>query len=152
MQVRNQLSPIQEKWIAALEGGYFKQNTGGHLYDNQCYCCLGVATYLVDPDHTSLANDGWEREDWTDMELVANDPEWFNGLVDGSVASPDIAVALQLHGTDGKFRFAARCKGRHSLAELNDAGESFADIAAFICASPWLVFTNFDMPKAEVKL
>lgn len=147
---RNQLTELQERWLSALESGGYGQ-IEGHLCQSGNYCCLGVATHVVNPDHPALQQDGWDKADWIEDQVVDEDPELFSTFEDGSFAPPDVAMALHLNNTNGRFRFMARIEieGNHhdGLVALNDnTNWTFEHIAEFIREKPWLVFTNFDPP------
>lgn len=47
---QSRLNPeFKERWLKALRSGEYKQGEG-ILQWNGCYCCLGVAACLIDPD------------------------------------------------------------------------------------------------------
>lgn len=48
---------------------------------------------------------------------------------------------LRMRGPAGQF---LRPDDYGALVEMNDSGKTFSEIAAFIRANPWQVFTNFD--------
>jgi hypothetical protein len=137
---------MQEAWLRALEGGRHKQVISNLCADGGM-CCLGVATYVVNPEHYALSHNGWDREDYLDdydfdeLEEMGDDE---------ATAPPETVEALNLSSTMGDFRFGFAIDGKHkSLVHLNDnAHMSFPGIAAFIREKPWLVFTNFDLPEA----
>lgn len=146
MKERNQFTEKQAAWLSALESGEYPQ-----VRDNLCfkggYCCLGVATAIVDPDHYALKHNGWDREDYIDDYEY----EYLNELGDDeSTAPPEAVEALDLSDTSGGFRFGFRFNEQGSLVALNDkAGMTFPQIAEFIRSHPWAVFKNFDQPRPE---
>lgn len=145
----NKYTPEQEAWLTALESGEYKQVKQNLCVDG-AYCCLGVATLTIDPDHEALAENGWDTAGWAAREVALEDPRWFYSLEEGPLAPPDVVATLRLSGSDGKFRFGHIAGDASSLANLNDdLGMTFPEIAAFIRAKPWWVFTNFDAPKPE---
>ena len=54
----SELTQIQKDWLAALRSGDYKQ---GRYYlkiiegGQECYCCLGLATHMINPDADELA-------------------------------------------------------------------------------------------------
>jgi hypothetical protein len=47
---------VKAKWVAALEGGEYKQGRGA-LCEGDRYCCLGVLACVADPE-------GWYVDDY----------------------------------------------------------------------------------------
>lgn len=148
MTERNTFTPAQEKWLTALESGEYRQTTENLCKDGG-YCCLGVATHTVNPNHPALAANGWDKLDWTvEHDLEPGDVERYGS--DEMTAPPDVVDALHLVDSDGKFRFGATYHQADCLVRLNDSlGMTFPDIVEFIRKRPWLVFTNFDPPGRE---
>jgi hypothetical protein len=89
------------EWVDALRSGEYKQG-GGFLYDaeNKTYCCLGVACALAG------------------VELENFPPETLRTITFDDVGAGQLDDWLEL--TNRK---------RKSLAEMNDDGNSFAEIA-----------------------
>jgi hypothetical protein len=116
---RNVFTPEQEKWLAALESGEWKQCREAlrRVADDgsESYCCLGVANLVCGLSETNPDN---LANTYRQLALYSR-----NGLV---LAYPQ--------------------DGPHELTAFNDNGWSFAQIAAFIRANPWQVFGNFDAP------
>ena len=116
-----------KSWVAALRSGEFKQAVGA-LRKGDAYCCLGVACEL----YRRETGDGmWKRDQYKDYRFDTRDadlPEsvraWF-GLADhlGGV----------FYG--------------ESLAERNDAGESFTAIAYLIESEPEGLFETNEQEK-----
>lgn len=120
---RNAFTPAQEAWLAALESGQWQQCVGRlHAADDSAHCCLGVAMRVVQGLEQSATGAEYLSSDTASEQL---------NLRDGS------------GGIDGdNWRYCA------ALAIANDSGITFAEIAAFIRAEPWRVFSNFDKPEA----
>lgn len=142
----NTFSPAQSAWIAALKSGEHKQ-----IRDNLCtsegLCCLGVATLALFPKHAALSNNGWESEDYIDADLDRPLEEYGT---DECTAPPEVVDALSLQNSEGRLRFNENHRGVRDLASLNDkVGLTFAEIAEFIEAKPWLIFSNFQLPHVE---
>lgn len=106
------LGPNQERWLAALESGEYRQ-CKGRLHSKRGYCCLGIADLVLSlgEKHRKLL-----RHTFRDVGLYDEDGRFVSG-----------------EGVVGSF-FAV------SLADANDSGGTFAEIAAFIRANPELVF------------
>lgn len=102
------------KWCEALKSGAYVQATGA-LLDRGAYCCLGVACELF---RLSTGTGEWIREEFLGecAELPLEVQEW-----------------LQLDDDLGHFYCD---EDRTSLADLNDAGKTFDDIAAIIESEP----------------
>lgn len=145
---RNALTPDQEAWLTALESGEYRQ-AKEHLCRDGAYCCLGVATHVLDPENPALRNDGWGADDYRSSDI---EEMWDEGEIvwaDGPLPPPEIVVRLNLQDTVGSFRLRKKRHDAGSLADLNDkVGLPFPEIAGMIRAAPWLVFTNFDIPEA----
>lgn len=111
-----------EKWVEALESGEYEQTTGA-LQDNHGFCCLGVLCDVairegLEVEVKSYCDCGDELCDSISYDeavevLPSSVQEW------AGLTSCDPSV-----GVDGD--------GKDSLAELNDAGLSFPDIADLI--------------------
>lgn len=116
------LTEIQEKWLQALESGEYKQ-VCDELHYRGGYCCLGVATHVLYPDHEALKFNGWMKLDSPFKQQTA---------------PPDVQRALGLRDDCGYI------KGGNfydCLTEMNDSGRfSFKEIAAFIRENPEKVF------------
>lgn len=131
MTARNEFTAEQEQWLAALESGDWEQASQWlcleHSNGGMAYCCLGVATVVINPSHEAL-----------------EDPEVFD-----NEAPEDVQHALFLQ--DGGALFAEGAPllhGERSLIGANDyGGATFSEIAAYIRKYPWAVFANFGAPE-----
>ena len=122
MTDKQELGPNQKAWVAALRSGWYQQGEGKLLDENGCYCCLGVAASLYHP------KDQIRGEDTLSSIF-------------------DVAEALALYDDIGGFILANTPAGRgflktadRSLAEANDNGATFEEIADFMEAHPHAVF------------
>lgn len=97
---------ILEEWPTALESGEFEQTNGILYHPNEGYCCLGVACELLRRKRL-LPFTHWE----------------------GEFTLPDKAKKLLGLDDEGSFGDDYDSDNRGSLAELNDDGFSFKDIA-----------------------
>jgi hypothetical protein len=95
---------LKAKWVEALRSGKYEQ-AKGCLRDDDGFCCLGVLADVIAPE-------------WTH--------EHFNPLSDEDNGLLEEAELLTKHGVN----FAIREQKR--LAELNDHGSTFAEIADYI--------------------
>lgn len=104
---------IKKLWVAALRSGKYKQATGA-LKVHDSFCCLGVLCDL----HSKESNLVWRDDDgemkYFDEEGILPDPviKW------AGIAYGNPSVTVDTERTD--------------LAEVNDAGFSFNEIAALI--------------------
>lgn len=126
---RNQFTAAQQTWLLALESGDYQQDFN-YLHTEHGHCCLGVADAVL----------GLHEKD--KMNLLST----FH--------------LLDLYDRNGAFERPAKCNNQparhlwdgknHDLVCLTNMNDSrlftFREIAAFIRARPWAVFTNFDIP------
>jgi hypothetical protein len=106
-----------KKLIAALRGGEYEQ-AHERLRKGDAFCCLGVACDLYAKAH---------GESWTQK-----DDEWyFLGVAE--FLPGEVQEWLGFLDNDGAFAGPARST---SLAERNDGGTSFEDIADIIESEP----------------
>lgn len=138
-----QLTPDQTAWIAALRSGKYSQTT--ERLEDPCtggMCCLGVGCALflpttrneiIDEEDDAVTEVRYGYEDEADAELAPSSLVRKLGLRnnEGSFEPPE-GVDLPL--VDGNPRKA------RSLAELNDAGWTFIQIADFVETYPEAVF------------
>lgn len=127
MATQEQLD-LRRRWIEALRSGEYKQGVtelkrrrDGELL----YCCLGVLCELI----------GTEFREDPDLD------GFYRFEVDGtqysSSLAPDQCRLIGLYGALGERPYAGS-----SLAALNDAHVSFAEIADIIEHSPHTVFVD----------
>jgi hypothetical protein len=102
---------FKRKWVEALRSGKYAQGTG-RLRDGDSFCCLGVLCDLSD----SSKWDGFRT-------------------YDGATALPPFRLARDV-GIPGGECIVTECRDRRgesvTLAELNDHGFSYAQIADVI--------------------
>lgn len=108
----------REKWIRALESGEYKQ-TKGVLHDGVGWCCLGVACDVLGIRHAKA--DGRYQFDGVTGEL----PSRAQGMLGLSHELPEV---WRVNDDDEEIL--------DSLAELNDTGKSFAEIAELLRQQP----------------
>ncbi len=105
------LGTNQEKWLAALESGEYKQ-TKGHLCKDGAYCCLGVACDVLGATRT---------------EQGPNICDLFDGSC--GFLPETIRTKLGMIDTVGVIDVDGE---EVSLISMNDNGKSFTEIAQFI--------------------
>jgi hypothetical protein len=117
-------SEVKAKWIAALRSGEYQQGRLA-LRINNAYCCLGVLCDLYDKEHNT---DHWEppMED-NGSYLMGGEPCVPPAFVWHDWAQMDNPNPVDIP-TDG-INEPSRLS---SLAEINDAGASFEQIANLI--------------------
>lgn len=110
------MNVLAQKWVEALRSGEFSQ-TRGCLRDGEGHCCLGVACELFVPES--------EKDTSQSLTYYMN----AGGKLPDAVMQ---ALGLRTHG--GNFQ---NWLGRStSLAERNDSGATFEEIADIIEAEP----------------
>jgi hypothetical protein len=131
MSEQYQLSELQEKWLKALESGEYKQ-THHRLHDGEGYCCLGLACVVAGMTPTKICADEEDASyefggEWEGAPASVVGDFRLRGSL-GDAADESIVISDWVSGT---------------LAEANDAGATFAEIAAAIRANP----ENFFLPN-----
>jgi hypothetical protein len=114
---------VAKKWSKALRSGEFKQATCAlHNPGEDSYCCLGVLCVLAGKDKAYLRRRDHSKKVDTNHLPGPSVYKDFAGMksADGCI---DSFVAL----SDKRWRLV-----RTTLAEMNDSGKSFKQIANFI--------------------
>lgn len=108
---------IAEKWVAALRSGEYKQGTK-YLRSGDKFCCLGVLcdlavkeNIITDPVKKAINNSIYEY-DHSDAGIASYSVREWSGLRD--------CMGMYDHSNP------------MGLAELNDSGKTFAEIADII--------------------
>lgn len=96
---------LKTKWVRALLSGDFKQ-TEGSLHEGRGYCCLGVLAAI-------------QKCRWIDGEPFLGKESIGAKFSPGGELRPKFAGGLSR-------------KTQLTLIDMNDSGESFAEIAAYI--------------------
>ena len=121
------------KWVDALRSGEYSQTTGRlrrNVANRYCYCCLGVACELY---RQETGEAFWDRgEYFTNTDLAYHDAS-STRLVE------PVQEWLGLRTHTGLFEGR---EGRDHLANLNDRGTSFEEIAALIESEPQGLFAR----------
>lgn len=107
---------IKEKWLAALRSGEYKQGQDA-LRSGDKYCCLGVLSDLYQEDHEDCV---WKRTE--------------NGQTLSLTGANSQDLPVQVATWAGIRRpVMVSSQGRDiRVAELNDGGHSFAELADLI--------------------
>ncbi len=132
-------SPIQLAWLAAIESDEFNQGTCKLTSVNgteQFHCCLGVACVVY-----NRMNDA--------LKLVVNDIKTAIVYDHQAFYAPwRVVEALRLRDEKGKFAeevtlvYNSEPHLYISLADMNDGGLSFKEIANYIRQNPENVFKS----------
>lgn len=126
MKKKQKLGKLQEKWVKALESGKYKQDTeNGYLKYNGKYCCLGVACEL----EGSLKSKPEEFGQY----YIKNTKNSF-GL------SKRLVKKYGFYGQLGETSDRDLSEGYICLADMNDSGRTFKQIAKFIRNNPEKIF------------
>ena len=152
------LTPEQQEWVDALRYGDFKQGKGQLRNSNDEDCCLGVACHVSDIGVWRPINDktpGYE----TALGYETNNSRY----AESSILPILVAARLNLRSTYGQFVYTDQISKQlpprirktldHialdrdqqrvvSLAIINDAQLSFADIADIIEIAADELFDN----------
>jgi len=113
---------LRDALIAALRSGRYKK-AGGSLRSGDCFCVLGVACDVYDP------------EKWSSRPSTIDAGHWVDTYMDGSASSLPLQVAKDYGFVDQWGQAAVVVELLDStfavsLADLNDDGDAdFAKIA-----------------------
>lgn len=132
-----ELGPNQKAWIQALRSGKYKQ-AKKRLKTENGFCCLGVACDLTGED--------WEV-DYQDDRF--SDEKLFSFKGARSVLPPSVKDWLDLASDAGVIQLSINIPfipvievGSRSLAQMNDDGASFEEIAAILEGMPQYFFNS----------
>lgn len=118
------------KWVNALRSGQYKQANGTLREGQDTFCCLGVACEI-----SGLSE--WKN-------VVPGDPDYMYAYL-GDTQQMPVKVANYFGLDEGNPYIVLNKKGdEEGLAQLNDGGKSFKQIAN-------LIEKNFLAPKKVVK-
>lgn len=110
----NKMDPkFKEEFVTALRSGEFKQSCGRTLRDHEGYCCLGVASVVLDRGEYDLHGYTWTEDCWRPL---GEGRSWYR------IIPPNISDDL---GMDSELQV--------QLYDFNDLhGRSFDQIADWI--------------------
>lgn len=127
----------RKKWVEALRSDKYEQTTG-FLKRNNGYCCLGVLCDLAGEEFVPRSS-VYAEPGTFEIHLGKDEYGCFHGealdatqkAMDFVGLRTDIGSFEQVHGDDGEII------GEHTtLADENDAGASFSEIADIIESNP----------------
>lgn len=110
---------IKKRWLKALRSGDYKQGRRC-LRTKDRFCCLGVLCDLYAKETGKKWESGGRM--FGNQETVPIEVQEWSGLKDDN---PWLTPSLKVEDDEG----VTFC---HSLAELNDSGQSFKQIASVI--------------------
>ena len=120
--MNQQLGPNQTQWLEALRSNNYAQGSFS-LRRDDAFCCLGVGCDIFEvPSAPSTYSKG---------DTV------YGRIPEGSAAPLELIEILQLYGSVG-----LDINNDNSLAQLNDNGVTFHEIAARITADPSMYFRS----------
>ena len=108
-----------KRWVKALRSGEYKQGSGALRMGDE-FCCLGVACDLFD-------NNGWRPSGY---DLLDN--YLMNGIVKVGSLPKEVMHWLGLADSSGYFMVGCTQGQWASLADANDGGATFDEIADLI--------------------
>ena len=104
---------VKQKWLSALRSGDYQQ-TRQYLHKEDGFCCLGVLCDLYGKEH----NVEWK---------LMNNNHFY--VFQDETACPPLSV-VEWAGIEGSNPYI--CSRSVTLAELNDTGSTFNEIADII--------------------
>ena len=142
-------SELREKWLTALESDEWHQATGslwarkGENKEDTCYCCLGVAMEMCDPDdqlmNKSLSgvtiSSAGKPQTVSAGGVVSDKVREMFGFHDDGGSLEDVATDAYVQWVDHNGDEISE-----SLAVMNDEGATFKEIATFVRNNMALVF------------
>jgi len=140
MKYTYSLNPRQLEWIKALRSGRYRQGVS-FLFSDGKRCCLGVACDLI------------VKRGWASIKTTRIGGKTYFGDHDGGdeVLPEAAAEAMGFISDDGMFYGNFEMKGNLSLAQANDEGVSFADIADYCERHPTHVFTRKSLIRTPAR-
>jgi hypothetical protein len=122
---------IKKKWIEALLSKLYKRGYG-RLHDSESdeYCCLGVLCELATQEHVCTRTEGTRAALYDGETLLENVP-WTHTFYDGETQTLPLSVQ-EWAGLDSGNPGVLQKATWTTLAELNDGGASFAQLAVII--------------------
>ena len=143
--MKHRFSTAQTDWIEALESGRYSQ-THTRLRDEDGFCCLGLACDRYDAHEWHEINPGeWAFVDPAEEDLRATEelPHRVQDRLEMWSSTGQFSL-LRIPADDPDFvRIRDRSgsnAGDCNLAQLNDGGWTFAEIAALVRRHPRLFF------------
>ena len=118
---------IREEWLQALESGAYKQ-TKDHLKKDNGFCCLGIACEVSKKE----------------LNLKIEEDDVKLGIIyySGRSSTLPVRVIKYFGFRDDIGKFDSMIDGYSSLAEMNDEGLSFKEIAKHVRGNVDKVFVD----------
>lgn len=123
-----------KKWIEALRSGDYEQTRGALARVGGGYCCLGVACDLAEANGVHLNVEVFPS--------VVDDSGMFAYSGYTALLPPSVQEWLGLRTDGGDFYYCDAYDGAGSLAEANDEGSTFDEIANIIESEPEGLFNG----------
>jgi hypothetical protein len=124
--VINKMNPeVKTKWLEALRSGRFAQTRGKLHRKNDGYCCLGVLAEVLGCTWQTVEgkNDGDQMFPFLD------------GINEAKLGTIDQSEINNILGDTLLQKAALKPRQQSALAEMNDNGRTFAEIADYIEAT-----------------
>lgn len=115
-----------KRWVEALRSGKYTQAQHGLHPESGGYCCLGVACDLYGKAHGIVFV----------LNASDDDDPYYYFLEDSALLPRPVQEWLGLRTSDGEFSAPENIWGETTLAERNDAGATFEEIAAIVESEP----------------
>ena len=157
-----EFTELQEKWLTALESGEYTQARGMLRDSEDNFCCLGVMCDIVQPDHWVKTT---VKQEWYECDFV-----WYyrdvmeENIVHNMDVPSSIRQKIRFRSPSGHFfpNFIApqdpdfdrilqegttrveQGERLTSLANLNDRGWTFKEIAGLVRRNPRVFFLSGD--------
>lgn len=107
---------VKTQWIAALRSGTYQQ-TNSALCKNGSYCCLGVLCEITpDIKRKKAQISPWDKDTTIEIEFAYKDENYRSGYLPSQLAS-EVGLSEEQQS---------------KLANMNDEGISFVEIAGYI--------------------
>lgn len=124
---------VMEIWVKALRSGEFGQ-TKERLKDDVGHCCLGVLCTLAPKEVGEFRGQAFhfkiENDDYSDECPDSPDNQPLVDIKEEGELPSTVQEWSGMYGSVGEFK--GKMKGHTSLAELNDGGKTFLEIADLI--------------------
>lgn len=125
---KQRLGKLQLNWIKKLESGRYKQTREGFLRDENGYCCLGICERIEDNLQKDLDGSYITKDkSHNNIVLSKNTMKKYSFRADTGKALKEIIIG------DNSYI---------SLADMNDEGVTFKEIAEIIRENPNIFFKS----------
>jgi len=122
-------SSLKQKWVRALRSGKYKQ-ASGQLKTEDGFCCLGVLCDVYDSTNWTVAADNDLGEAYQEWHYKISKLGGYTSIMKDVLPDEVVdAAGLDLQNPEVPYGIDGT---RTSLAQLNDTGATFAQIADLI--------------------